>query len=108
MYVQASTLVALSICTLCILDQSSEAEAAPSLRQRRSVYDPEILVAVLEDLLADIKHENTVHKRRVDAGYGSRYGVASSVGSKLMALKQAADWNGPGRKRRALEDDVEE
>ncbi len=26
------------------------------------------------------------HKRRVDAGYGSRYGVANSVGSKLMGI----------------------
>lgn len=66
---------------------------------------PELTLAVLEELIDDIKSHNSIsaHKRRIDAGYGSRYGVASSVGSKLMALKQAADWNGPGRKRRDAE-----
>jgi len=109
MQLPACTLVALSLCTLCLFDQSSESEAAPSLRQRRSTYDQELLVAVLEELLQDIKHENAqLAKRRVDAGYGSRYGVASSVGSKLMALKQAADWNGPGRKRRGVSEEDEE
>jgi hypothetical protein len=39
-------------------------------------------------------------KRQVDAGYGSRFVAAHKVGSKLVALKQASDWSGPGRKRR--------
>lgn len=68
-----------------------------------TISDPYLTLQVLEELIASLRSElsiETAEKRQFDGGYGSRYVAAHSVGSKLMALKQAADWNGPGRKRR--------
>jgi len=99
-----SSLIFLSLCTLCVL--LSTTQAASTHRQRRSI-EPELTEAVLQELLEQVREQAVPAKRRVDAGYGGRYGAASSVAGKLMALKQAADWNGPGRKRRSAEQEAD-
>jgi len=102
-----SCLLLISICTLCLLILSTQASTI--YRQRRAI-EPELTEAVLEELLEEVREHASPAKRRVDAGYGGRYGAASSVAGKLMALKQAADWNGPGRKRRSsppVEEDMQ-
>lgn len=77
-------------------------------RHKREISDPWLTIAVLEQLInsiqEDLQKTEQLDKRNFDVGYGNRYGVAHSVGSKLMALKQAADWNGPGRKRRSADE----
>ncbi|ELU08670.1 hypothetical protein CAPTEDRAFT_215078 [Capitella teleta] len=100
------SLIAMASC-IVIASLTSRAQATSLHRQRRDVTEPSLAIAVLEDLIMELRDEiHSKKKRRFDAGYGSRYGVAQSVGSKLMALKQAADWNGPGRKRREAEEEA--
>lgn len=106
-----TTTVALTvvIATTLLLSQVSQTYSA-ALRDRIDVglSDPDLTVAVLEELIDFVSKGNNLHKRGLDMGYNNRYRVASSVGSKLMALKQAADWNGPGRKRREVAAAVDE
>ncbi|CAD5125357.1 DgyrCDS13595 [Dimorphilus gyrociliatus] len=50
------------------------------------------------DALRKIYLNRAMTKRRLDMGYGNRFDLAASIGSKLMALKHANDLSGPGRK----------
>lgn len=94
MMLSASTDITAAAAT--IIDDSQNDE-------QQGLYDQLLTIQVLEDLVAKLRSElpNDVNKRQFDGGYGSRYVAAHSVGSKLMALKQAADWNSPGKKRRS-------
>jgi len=61
-----------------------------------------LTLEVLEELADRIRTSvqfNPENKRNENTEY-ARYG-RHGVGSKLLALKQAADWNGPGRKKRS-------
>ncbi|KAK2190497.1 hypothetical protein NP493_78g04031 [Ridgeia piscesae] len=91
----------------CVVFMSQSVRTAAYRVDRSSstdLDDPLLTLALLEKLIDDIEMQPMARavKRRYDAGYGGRYGAASRVGAKLMALKQAADWNGPGRKRRSV------
>ena len=102
---QLATRLLLVFCAcIVMLAQFQGCSAFSYDRQKRDADDETLLqIEVLEGLLSQLKGEAFGHgavKRRFDGGYGNRYGVAHSVGAKLMALKQAADWNSPGRKRR--------
>lgn len=99
----------LSLAACCVLlSQLGIAAAFNTDRQKRDLSDSQLTIAVLTELIHNLEGDShsAPSKRRFDGGYGSRYGVAQSVGSKLMALKQAADWNGPGRKRREVAEDM--
>ncbi|KAK2161094.1 hypothetical protein LSH36_121g02026 [Paralvinella palmiformis] len=100
---QQSERVVFIFCVLVVLIASFSSTQAFTIN-RAALVDPSLTEAVLEELLEAIRQEeaplNTIEKRRIDGGYGNRYGVAQSLGSKLMALKTAADWNNPGRRKR--------
>lgn len=106
MEITSNVLTFLAPCLLLLLCSSAlDTEIPEDNRYIFRMANPVVTLQALEELTALLRSElsNEVeNKRNFDGGYGSRYVAAHSVGSKLMALKQAADWNGPGRKKRQV------
>nr|QUP52009.1 DH31 [Urechis unicinctus] len=100
----ASTIVFTLTCLVLISSVTrTQALGEGSRRiQSNEVSDHDLMIDVLLELLGTLRGTNpTIKEKRqmgVDAGYGSRYDVVNRLSSKLMAMQQAADWNGPGRK----------
>lgn len=95
----------LAVFSLCVILLSTVRQSQSFAITRDDVSDPDITIAVLEELIEALREKNqgsttNISKRRFDGGYGNRYNVAQRLGSKLMAMKTAADWNNPGRKKR--------
>lgn len=80
-----STLIAFLVtCYVCLLVASPSYAAVADITRHKRNVDRQVAIEVLETLLGDLQVKEQQEKRNLDMGYGSRYGVAQSVGSKLL------------------------